>query len=415
MSTNRPQKLRIVSGPGSEYFTGKVVECLGELYKNRFRKISEAVMWKYSLNEKDALEKLSLIDDVNSKDIPDPECIPSYIVPNFMLDLKYTRFKNGEVKAEILESVRGVHAYVVYDVSNTGRVLKLNLNDPNSDMSEFTVNDHLMMIFTITQALTLSGAESVTLVLPTYPYARQHKKASREALTAAMVMRFFESLRVKRIITLDIHSKEIENACNFLHLENLHSTYQNIMKLRDVIDIKSGNVVVVSPDSGAVGRNKFYATTLNCPLAMLYKERDYSIVSRDSRHTNIKSIKLLGDVDGKDVIIADDMIATGGTILNAMKELKKFGAQRIICLVSLPFFDGDAVEEFERSYREGVFYRIIGTNAVYHEDELLSKEWFIQSDVTDLFANIIMRLHLGLSVNTLLDNRHFIQELLEND
>ena len=120
---------------------------------------------------------------------------------------------------------------------------------------------------------------------------------------------------------------------------------------------------------------------------------------------------MLGDVRDKNVIIADDMISTGGTFIHAMRELKKFGAKKIVCVVSLPFFDGDAIENFQRAYDEGVFYRVIATNAVYHTRELTDKEWFIQADVTDLFARVLMRLHHGHSISPLLDNRQFLQSL----
>ena len=412
MSIIRPQKLLLLSGPGSEYFTSKIVKGLTSLYAERYKKLTESIMWKYNITEEDVLRRVSFIDDIYSKAIPDPECMPGFNMPELLLDVKYTKFKNGEVKAELKQAVRGRHVYVVYDVSND-RPIKLNLNSDETERVVFSVNDHLMMIFTIVNALTLSGAESITLILPTYPYARQHKKDGREALTAALVTRFFENLHVKRIITLDIHSREIENACDTLHIENLHAAYQIITELQKVFDLSKKTYTVVAPDSGAVGRNKFYATTLGCPLAMLYKERDYSIVSKDAASSNIKSIKLLGDVKGQDVIIADDMIATGGTLLNVMKELKKFGAKKIICLVSLPFFNGNAPADFDKAYKEGIFYRIIGTNAVYHEKELLGKEWFVQADVAELFAEIVLRLHHGLSITDLLDNRHFVQKLLE--
>ena len=409
MSIIRPQKLAIISGPGSEYLTGKIEKNLLKIYHQRYSKLSKVVMKKYGLSESEVIKRVSFIDDVGSKIIPNPEHIPQYKDPKLLINVKYTKFKNGEVKAEILEAIRGYHVYVIYDITN-----HTPLNFVGDDNQSLTINDHLFMLFTIVQALTLAGAETVTLVLPTYPYARQHKKNSREALAAAMVTRFFESLHVKRIITLDIHSKEIENACDTLHLENLHALYQNIVQLSKIIDISSDNLTVVAPDSGAISRNKFLASTLSRPLAMLYKERDYSIVSTDAKHSNIRSINLLGSVDGKDVIIADDMVSTGGTLLSAMRELKKLGAKRIICIVSLPYFDGDAVENFDKAYEEGVFYRIIGTNAVYHDKDFLSREWFVQSDVTPLFANVIHRLHHGFSITPLLDNRQFLQEFIES-
>ncbi|GAB1483589.1 hypothetical protein MASR2M78_24050 [Treponema sp.] len=214
-----------------------------------------------------------------------------------------------------------------------------------------------------------------------------------------------------RIITLDIHSREIENAFNFMRLENLHASYQIIRKLSQISDINSEDLVVVSPDTGAVDRNKFYATSLRRPLALLYKERDYSRVTQNALDNNISEIKLLGTVEDKTVFMADDMLGTGGTLLKAMSFLKEQGAKAVICAISLPFFSGEAIEHFENAYREGLFFRIIGTNAVYH-DELLKREWYVSVNVTGLFAQTMSRLHHGRSLSSILDNREIIEKLL---
>ena len=221
-----------------------------------------------------------------------------------------------------------------------------------------------------------------------------------------------ENLGVTRIITLDIHSKEIENCFNHLHLENLHASLQVIEKLIGIIDISKEDLVVLAPDTGAVDRNKFYANALQKPLALLYKERDYSKVSRSASDTNISEMKLLGEVKGKTVFVADDMIGTGGTLIKGMKNLRDLGAERVICAVSLPLFSGGAIEDFEAAYRQGLFYRIIGTNAVHHK-ELLQKEWYIQADVTGLFAQIISLVHHNRSVSSMLDNRELVAKRIK--
>ncbi|GHV15097.1 hypothetical protein FACS189491_11980 [Spirochaetia bacterium] len=172
--------------------------------------------------------------------------------------------------------------------------------------------------------------------------------------------------------------------------------------------------VVVSPDTGAVDRNKFYATALKKPLALLYKERDYSRVSKDALENNISEIKLLGNVQGKTVFMADDMLGTGGTLLKGMNVLKDNGAGRIICSISLPLFSGDAITYFDEAYKQGLFYRIIGTNAIYQE-EVLKREWYISVNITHLFAQTISRLHQQRSLSSLLDNREIIERLLATD
>jgi ribose-phosphate pyrophosphokinase len=145
---------------------------------------------------------------------------------------------------------------------------------------------------------------------------------------------------------------------------------------------------------------------------MIYKERDYSSISQNAKDSNIRTMKLLGDVAGKTVFLADDMLGTGGTLLKAMEFLKERGATKVIAAISLPLFSGNAMEQFNEAYNKGLFYRIIGTNAVYH-DELRKCEWFINTDVTGLFANAISYLHHNQSLSKLLDNRSIIEKMIK--
>ncbi|AEC02267.1 ribose-phosphate diphosphokinase [Parasphaerochaeta coccoides] len=409
MSIIKPHKLGIIAGPGTEYLTGKVMRHLRRLYVERYKKVSSVLARRHNMTEEEILHQVIFTDDLNNRKIPRGKAPKTFQCPDLSINVKYTRFANGEVKAEMLAPVRGLRIFLIHDVTNESPIKVAGLDEPQV----FSINDHLMFLFTTINALKLAGADNVTLVLPTYPYARQHKKSAREALTASMFGHICEMLGVNRIITLDIHSREIENSFTTLHLENLHASYQTLIQLNKVIDISDPDIVVVAPDTGAISRNKFYAQALHRPLAMLYKERDYSMVSRDAKHSNIKSINLLGDVKGKTVLIADDMIATGGTMIIAMRTLKEMGAKKIICMVSLPFFNGSGIEDFDAAYKEGSFYRIIGTNAVYHGRELTDKEWFIQADVSELFARVISRLHHGRPISPLLDNRAFIQNLID--
>ncbi|MCR4676109.1 MAG: ribose-phosphate diphosphokinase [Sphaerochaetaceae bacterium] len=410
MSIIKPHKMGIITGPGTEYLAGKVVKHLRHIYAERYKKVAKNLSARYDISEEQMLKYASFIDDLSSKKIPYGKYPQNFTCPNLEIPVKYTRFLNGEVKAEILEPVRGLRVYIIHDVTNSSPIKVAGCEEPMS----FSINDHLMFLFTTISALKHAGADSVTLILPSYPYARQHKKSSREALTAAMFGQMCESLGVDRIITLDIHCMEIENCFRTVHLENLHASYQVLMELGKVIDFADPDITIVSPDTGAVSRNKFYAQILHRPLAMLYKERDYSVVTTGANHTNIKSINLLGDVHGKTVIMADDMIASGGTLLIAMKTLRELGAKKIIIIVSLPFFNGNAISEFDEAWKAGVFDYVIGTNAVYHGDDLLSKKWFIQTDASELFARVISRLHHGRAISPLLNNRKIVQRLVDD-
>jgi ribose-phosphate pyrophosphokinase len=196
-----------------------------------------------------------------------------------------------------------------------------------------------------------------------------------------------------------------------MRLENLHASYRIIQTLSKKDGILNDDLIVVSPDTGAVDRNKFYASTLKKPLALLYKERDYSVISKDASQSNISQIRLLGNVREKTVFMADDMLGTGGTLIKGMKLLKENGARKIICAISLPLFSGNAIEHFDQAYKEGLFYRIIGTNAVYQE-EVIKREWYVNVSISRLFAHVISRLHQNQSVSSLLDNSRIINNLL---
>lgn len=409
MSIVKPHKLGIVGGPGSEYLTRKIARHIKRLYVERYEKLSANLAKRHEMTEQEILQKVIFNDDLNSKVIPSTKCPEEYRAPGIEIGVKYTRFLNGEVKSEVLDPVRGLKVYFIYDLSNPSPIKVEGVDEPMA----FSVNDHIMFMFTTIHALKLAGADGVTLVIPTYPYARQHKKSGREALTAALFGQMCEMMGVERIITLDIHCREIENCFRACHLENLHASYQIMVELGKVLDLSDPDLVVVAPDTGAVGRNKFYAESLHRPLAMLYKERDYSVVTKSAAKSNIKNLRLLGDVQGKTVLIADDMLASGGTLIQAMKMLKESGAKRIISIISLPFFNGNAMETFDQAYKDGVFDYVIGTNAVYHDDAFLDKKWFIQADISELFARVISHLHHGRSISPLLDNRRIVQRLID--
>ena len=182
MSIIKPHRLGVITGPGTEYLAGKVVKHLRTLYIERYKKLSKNLAERYGMPETEVLKSATFIDDLGSKKIPFGKCPTDYICPNIEIPVKYTRFLNGEVKAEILEPVRDLKLYLIYDVTNSSPIKVAGCEEPVS----FSVNDHLMFIFTLCHAARLAGANSMTLVLPTYPYARQHKKSSREALSAAM-------------------------------------------------------------------------------------------------------------------------------------------------------------------------------------------------------------------------------------
>ncbi len=386
---------------------------LRHTYKHRFTLKNDVIAKRYDLDKAKLIQDINLTNDMQTSELCIRGNTDKYRPPLFKVDTRFTWFANGEFKAELLDCVRGKDVFIFQDVENHEPIA---MNDGKNNVVH-SVNDHVMTLLVTVDAVRQAGARQITLVVPAFPYARQHKKKSREGLTASLLCHVYEMMGVNRVITLDIHSREIVNAFNTTHLENLHASYQIIRELAKLINLSGPdkeNLVVVSPDSGAIDRNKFYASGLKVPLAMIYKERDYSVVTQDAKNTNIKSIKLLGDVSGKVAFLADDMLGTGGTLLKAMGFLKELGATKVIAAISLPFFTGNAIDLFDQAYKDGLFYRVIGTNAVYHSD-LQDKEWYVSTNVTGLFANVITRLHHDQSLSDLLDNRTIIDKLIKKD
>jgi ribose-phosphate pyrophosphokinase len=407
MNYSSPANLAVLACPGGEVFADEVIFHLKQYYHHKFDKTVAALAKKYGMDTDAVIRQIGFLNDAASCTGAVSERMVSSHALKIKIPARFSMFPNGEIKAEILESIRGKDIYIIQDPENHYPV---NFNNGSLSKS-LSVNDHLMTILVTVDAVKQAGAGRITLVIPSYPYSRQHRKKGREGITATRVGMIFENLGVDRIITLDIHSREIGNAFYFMRLENLHASYQITRQLAKIAEIQQGNFVVVSPDTGAVDRNKFYATAFKKPLALLYKERDYSKVTKDAIDNNISEIKLLGNVRDKTVFMADDMIGTGGTLLKAMRFLKDQGAGKVICAISLPLFSGNAIEHFDNAYNEGRFYRIIGTNAVYQE-ELLEREWYVSVNITKLFAQTISRLHQGQSLSSLLDNREIIEKLL---
>ena len=413
MPYSEPTDLAVIACPGGATFAEEVITHLRHIYKHRFTLKNDVIAKRYDLDKAKLIQDINLSNDMQTSELCIRGNTDKYRPPLFKVDTRFTWFANGEFKAELLDCVRGKDVFIFQDVENHEPIA---MNDGKNNVVH-SVNDHVMTLLVTVDAVRQAGARQITLVVPAFPYARQHKKKSREGLTASLLSHVYEMMGVNRVITLDIHSREIVNAFNTTHLENLHASYQIIRELAKLINLSGPDkedLVVVSPDSGAIDRNKFYASGLKVPLAMIYKERDYSVVTQDAKNTNIKSIKLLGDVSGKVAFLADDMLGTGGTLLKAMGFLKELGATKVIAAISLPFFTGNAMELFDQAYKDGLFYRVIGTNAVYHSD-LQNKEWFVSTNVSGLFANVITRLHHSQSLSDLLDNRTIIDKLIKKD
>jgi len=401
-----PVNLAVITCPGGEIFAAEVLSHLRAKYNHNRKQTVAELAKTYNITPDQAALQIDLINKMVIRRSSSHSGTSKTSDQRFLVPVKFTRFPNGEIKSEIEESIRGKDVYIFQDVENRYPV-KFSGGMENN----LSINDHLMTTFVTIDATRQAGAERITLVIPNYPYSRQHKAKGREGLSASRIGKIFESLGVNHIITLDIHSRDIMNAFNKMRLENLHASYQIIQTLSQMDGILNDDFVVVSPDTGAVDRNKFYASALKKPLALLYKERDYSKINKDASQNNISQIRLLGNVKDKTVFMADDILGTGGTLIKGMRLLKENGAKRIICAISLPLFSGNAIAHFDEAYNEGLFYRIIGTNAVYQE-EVIKRQWYVDVNISRLFAHVISRLHQNQSVSGFLDNAGIINRLL---
>ena len=317
-----------------------------------------------------------IVNHLNKISKPDAECPPLRIT-----DTEEITFANGEIKTVINENIRGDDHYVVQC-----------MDDPNSDKS---INDNLMALLTAISAAHQSDADSITVIIPQYPYSRQERKKTREGITAKQIAQFIEVSGANRVITLDVHSEAIMGFFNQAKLEDLHASKTLIEHFQSKYN--SSNLIITSADVGGAEKARFYSKTLHTDLAIVDKARDYSKTSV------VESMRLVGDVNGKDVLIPDDMISTGGTIVNGAKLLKDNGANNIYISCSLPFFNGDAVENLSKAYKDGLISRVIGTDAVMHGETFVrNNPWYDEVSIAPLFAKVISNINAKRSVSELL-------------
>ncbi|MHB2150383.1 ribose-phosphate diphosphokinase [Caldithrix abyssi] len=305
----------------------------------------------------------------------------THSLPLRLIHSEEITFSNGEVKTVIHENVRGDDHYIVQCI-----------DDP---LSEKSVNDNLMALLTAINAAFQSDADSITAVIPQFPYSRQERKKTRECITAKQVAQFIEVSGANRVITLDVHAEAIMGFFTTAKLENLHASNYIIKHFKE--NYSANDLVITAADVGGAERARYYSKTLHAHLAIVDKARDYS------KKSVISSMRLVGDVDGKDVLIPDDMISTGGTIINAVKLLKDKGAQKIYVTCSLPFFNEPAVELLSKAYEEGLIAKVIGTDAVFHGPEFVKNTpWYDEVTIAPLFAEVIYNINQKRSVSELL-------------
>lgn len=337
-----------------------------------------------------------------------PLNIEGYVKDSYVIDAKCARFGSGEGKAVINGTVRGYDIFILVDPFNYGATYKMyGMEVPMSP------DDHFANLKRIISAIG-GKAHRITVVMPMLYEGRQHKRASRESLDCAMALQELVAMGVDSILTFDAHDPRVQNSIPLNGFENISPIYQMIKALiRTSPDISfdPDNMMVVSPDEGGMGRAIHYATVLGVELGMFYKRRDYSRVV-DGRNPILAHEFLGSNIEGKDIIVVDDMISSGESMLEVAAKLKGLGANRIyVCTCFGLFCNG--LDIFDEAYKNGTIERILTTNLVYRTPELKERPWYAEVDMAKYIAILIDTINHDISISSLLDPMDKIKGILD--
>ena len=326
----------------------------------------------------------------------------------FILKSDCPRFTSGDAKGIIYETVRGKDLYIICDPANHGVTYKFFGQDV-----PLTPDDHFQNLKRIICACTGKPAR-ITVIMPMLYGGRQHRRNARESLDCAQMLQELENMGVTDIITFDAHDPRVQNAVPLMGFDNYFAHYQILKCLtRRFPDVKlqKDSLMVISPDEGAIPRNVYYASVLGLDLGMFYKRRDYSTII-NGRNPIIAHEYIGSSVEGMNVFVADDMIATGDSILRLAKEIKEKGAKKVFLTATFSLFT-EGVDKFNKAYEEGVFDAVLSTNLTYRIPELKNCEWFVEADLSKYISYIIAAANVNESVANLLDPSQKIRELVQ--
>ena len=344
----------------------------------------------------------------NEETLPGDMCTtPGMGREDFMVRTTCPRFGNGEGKGLIKDSVRGLDLYILCDVGAYNCTY-----DMYGQKVPMSPDDHFMDLKR-TIAAVGGKAKRITVIMPMLYGGRQHRRSSRESLDCAMGLQELVRMGVSNIITFDAHDPRVQNAIPEGGFESVMPSYQILKALlnRDKnLQIDKEHLMIVSPDEGAIDRNIFYASVLGLDMGMFYKRRDYTRVVNG--RNPIIAHEYMGDsVEGKDVFVADDIIASGDSMLDLAYNLKKRGAKRVFAGATFAFFTS-GLEAFNKAYEEGVIDHVFATNLTYTPQEVLDAPWFSQADMSKYMAFVVATLNHDQSLAHLLDPWKRIEKLL---
>ena len=325
----------------------------------------------------------------------------------FIVPCDCPRFQSGDAKGLVKGSIRGHDVFIIVDPGNYS--LTYNLFGHENHMSP---DDHFANLKRLIQAVA-GRAHRVSVVMPSLYGGRQHRRISRESLDCAVALQELQAMGIANIITFDAHDPRLMNAVPLMSFDNVMPTYQVLKTLlhhMPELSFDKDHFMVVSPDEGAMNRNMYYSSVLGCNLGMFYKRRDYSRVV-NGRNPIVAHEYLGESVEGKTVFIADDIIASGESMLEVARELKKRGAKHIITNATFPLFTS-GVEKFDAAVEEGVLTAVLGTNLTYRKPELLARDWYFDVDCSKYTAYFIAAINHDMSVASLCDPMIKIENLL---
>ncbi len=331
-----------------------------------------------------------------------------YEKDNYLIDAKVPRFGSGEAKGVINESVRGKDLYLMVDVCNYSLTYSLS-----GHVNHMSPDDHFQNLKRVIAAVG-GKARRLNVIMPFLYESRQHKRSSRESLDCALALQELVSMGVDNIITFDAHDPRVQNAIPLSGFETVRPTYQFIKGLlRTVPDliIDSDHMMAISPDEGGTSRAVYLANVLGLDMGMFYKRRDYTQIV-DGRNPIVAHEFLGSSVEGKDVIIIDDMISSGDSIIDVATELKRRKAKRIFAAATFGLFT-NGLDKFDKAYEEGIIHGILTTNLIYQTPELLSRPYYINCDLSKYIALLIDTLNHDGSISSILSPNERIQHVVQ--
>lgn len=339
---------------------------------------------------------------------PDSASIANYRLENYLVDSACPRFGSGEAKGMLRESIRGTDLFIMVDVCNYS--LTYSVNGHKNHMSP---DDHYQDLKRIISAAT-GKARRINVIMPFLYESRQHKRTKRESLDCAFALEELTAMGVSNIITFDAHDPRVQNAIPLKGFDNFTPPYQfmkALLRAEPDLKVDKDHLMIISPDEGAMHRAVYFSNVLGVDMGMFYKRRDYSKIV-DGRNPIVAHEFLGSSVEGKDVLIIDDMISSGDSMIDVATELKKRKANRIFVVSTFGLFT-NGLAKFDKAVEDGIIYKVVTTDLTYQTPELLNKPYYINCDMSKYIAYIIDTLNHDTSISDLLDPYERIEALVK--